>query len=64
MKRGKVLVVGGSHSGGDTAASIAFQISTSRYSPSSEGAEPVEIIHIMPQPMYAIPPFIPAGTET
>lgn len=64
LKRGKVLIVGGSHSGDDTAASIAFQMSTSRYSPLSEGAEPVEIIHIMPQPMYAIPPFIPAGTET
>lgn len=58
-----MLVVGGSHSGVDIAASIAFQMSTSRDSPSSEGTEPLEIIHVKPQPMYAIPPFVPAGNE-
>ncbi|KAL9122184.1 MAG: hypothetical protein Q9187_001265 [Circinaria calcarea] len=64
LKGGKVLVVGGSHSGGDIAASIAFQMSTGRYSPLSQGAQPLEIVHVMPQPMYAIPPFIPASEET
>lgn len=64
LKGGRVLVVGGSHSGGDIAASIAFQMSTAQHSPSSEGAGSLEIVHVMPQPMYALPPFVPAGNET
>ena len=66
LRKGKVLVVGGSHSGGDIATSIAFQTSNDRYSPSAElteGIEPVEVIHVVPQPLYAIPPFIQASSE-
>jgi hypothetical protein len=64
LKGVKVLVIGGSHSGSDIAASLALQMSNDRYSPSANGGEPGHIVHIMPRPVYAIPPFVQAGNET
>ncbi|TAQ87331.1 hypothetical protein B7494_g4370 [Chlorociboria aeruginascens] len=56
--QGKILIVGGSHSGAEVAAAIAMQMSDARYSPSGSGIEPLEIIHAVPYPLFALPPFV------
>ena len=63
LKRGRVLVVGGSHSGSDIATSIASEMSNARYSPAEHRAQQLEIVHVTPQEMYSIPRFVRAGNE-
>jgi hypothetical protein len=58
---GKILVVGGSHSGAEVAAGIAFQMSDRRYSPNGTGMEPLEVVHVAPYPVCALPPFVQSG---
>ncbi|PQE29041.1 hypothetical protein CJF30_00004091 [Rutstroemia sp. NJR-2017a BBW] len=58
---GKILVVGGSHSGVEVAAAIALQMSDARYSPTRSATEPLEIIHVMPYPLVSLPNFVQSG---
>lgn len=58
----KVLVLGGSHSGGEIAASMALGASTNHELRGVE-APLLEIIHATPHPMYAIPSFTQLGKE-
>ena len=60
LKGKKLLVVGGANSGGEVAASVAFQMSSSLHSPSFGNGSSCEIIHILPKPIYALPHFVPA----
>ncbi|KAJ4356546.1 uncharacterized protein N0V89_004580 [Didymosphaeria variabile] len=58
-----ILVVGGSHSGGDIAASIALQLSDAQYSPTSSGSHRAEwkntrIVHVSSHEMFALPAFV------
>ncbi|PQE14121.1 hypothetical protein CJF31_00006636 [Rutstroemia sp. NJR-2017a BVV2] len=61
---GKILIIGGSHSGVEVAAAIALQMSDARYSPTGSGTEPLEIIHVMPYPLVSLPNFVQAGKES
>jgi hypothetical protein len=56
----KVLVVGGSHSGSEISALIAFQASNTRWSPFRASTPPsaVEIVHITSHQMLAVPGFV------
>ncbi|TGO38016.1 hypothetical protein BHYA_0084g00480 [Botrytis hyacinthi] len=64
---GKILVVGGSHSGAEVASLIAMHISNAQYSPSGTGTgtgtSSPEIIHVMPHPLVSIPSFVRSGNE-
>ena len=60
---GKVLVIGGSHSGAEVASLIAMHISDAQYSPSGTGTAPTEIIHVIPHPLISIPSFVRSGNE-
>lgn len=66
---GKILVVGGSHSGAEVASLIAMHISDAQYSPSGTGTgtgtgtSPPEIIHVMPHPLVSIPSFVRSGND-
>jgi hypothetical protein len=62
--KGKILIIGGSHSGAEVAAAIALQMSDARYSPTGSGIEPLEIIHVMPHPLVSLPNFVQAGKES
>jgi hypothetical protein len=54
----RVLVVGGSHSGSDMASLVAWQASNERWAPGKSGtAPPVEVIHITPHQLFAVPAF-------
>lgn len=59
----KILVVGGSHSGGDIAALIALQLCDAQYSPESPEAsrnkwKKARVVHISSHEMFALPAFI------
>ncbi|KAF7940515.1 uncharacterized protein EAE98_000642 [Botrytis deweyae] len=64
---GKILIIGGSHSGAEVASLIAMHISDAQYSPSGTGTgtgtSPPEIIHVMPHPLVSIPSFVRSGNE-
>ncbi|TGO24967.1 hypothetical protein BPAE_0090g00110 [Botrytis paeoniae] len=62
---GKILIIGGSHSGAEVASLIAMHISDAQYSPSGTGTRtpPTEIIHVMPHPLVSIPSFVRSGNE-
>ncbi|TEY43144.1 hypothetical protein BOTCAL_0378g00100 [Botryotinia calthae] len=60
---GKVLVIGGSHSGAEVASLIAMHISDAQYSPSGSETAPTEIMHVMPHPLVSIPSFVRSGNE-
>ncbi|KAF2707825.1 hypothetical protein K504DRAFT_44984 [Pleomassaria siparia CBS 279.74] len=54
----RVLVVGGSHSGSDMAHLIGLQASNERWAPGKSGSSPpVEVVHITPQQLFAVPAF-------
>ncbi|PQE31381.1 hypothetical protein CJF32_00001961 [Rutstroemia sp. NJR-2017a WRK4] len=58
---GKILIVGGSHSGVEVAAAMALHMSDARYSPTGSATEPLEIIHVMPYPLVSLPNFVQSG---
>ncbi|TGO63674.1 hypothetical protein BCON_0011g00130 [Botryotinia convoluta] len=62
---GKILMIGGSHSGAEVASLIAMHISDAQYSPSGTGTgtPPTEIIHVMPHPLVSIPSFVRSGND-
>jgi hypothetical protein len=62
QKKRKVLVVGGSHSGGMIASLVALQISDAQYSPSASDEsrrtwKDVEVLHVSSHEMFALPEF-------
>jgi len=58
---GNLLVIGGSMSGSEAAASLAFQLSSSKYSPCTRGFENLKVVQIVSRPFYALPRMVPAG---
>ena len=60
--RNKILVVGGGNSSGEVAGTIAQHISSALHSPTTNRADlaKVEIVHVTPRPLYALPPYVPA----
>ncbi|KAI9728932.1 MAG: hypothetical protein M1828_000017 [Chrysothrix sp. TS-e1954] len=62
---GTILIVGGANSSGEIAASLAFQQSSALHSPSRDTPDYQQrkIIHVMPRPLYALLPFVPADEE-
>ncbi|KFY04811.1 hypothetical protein O988_00503 [Pseudogymnoascus sp. VKM F-3808] len=61
-----ILVYGGGNSAGEVASNIAFQLSSSQYSPNASvhnnRFEGVKVYHVTPRPLYAIPPFVPGDS--
>jgi len=60
---GSLLVIGGSMSGSEAAASLALQLSSAKYSPSTPGFEKLKVMQIVSRPFYALPPMVPAGDQ-
>ncbi|KAI7285875.1 hypothetical protein KC319_g489, partial [Hortaea werneckii] len=60
QKHGKsILLIGGANSGGEAAAAVAAQLSNARWSPdSSDRYEGYKVVHVVPRPLYALPPFV------
>lgn len=59
---GKILVVGGSMSGAETAATIAAQISSEIHSPEKSDIESIEqysLHHVTSKPFWTVPFFLP-----
>ncbi|KAL9051869.1 MAG: hypothetical protein Q9162_005760 [Coniocarpon cinnabarinum] len=61
--RNKVLIIGGGNSSGEVAGTLAQHISSALHTPGStrNDLSHVEILHVTPRPLYALPPFVPAG---
>ncbi|KAF7506426.1 hypothetical protein GJ744_011780 [Endocarpon pusillum] len=57
----KIVVIGGSMSGGEAAATLAFQISSDRHAAGthSTNAERLGIYHVTPRPFWSVPPYVP-----
>ena len=57
----KVIVIGGSMSGGEAAATLALYVSSLRHRPESQSidAERVSVHHITPRPFWAVPQYVP-----
>ncbi len=56
----KIVVIGGSMSGGEAAATLAFHVSSLRHqSATSVGAERLSVHHITPRPFWSVPPYVP-----
>ena len=55
-----ILMLGGGNSSGETAASVALQLSNSQWSPSTSSAsryKGCKVIHVTPRPLYSLPHF-------
>ncbi|KAF7870006.1 hypothetical protein EAF04_004790 [Stromatinia cepivora] len=63
--RGKILIIGGSHSGAKLASLVALQISNAVHSPttSSTDIQPLEIVHVMPHPLISVPGVVQSGEK-
>ncbi|OBT62887.1 hypothetical protein VE03_07601 [Pseudogymnoascus sp. 23342-1-I1] len=61
-----ILVYGGGNSAGEVASNIAFQLSSSQYSPNAathnSRFEGVKVYHVTPRPLYAVPPYVPGDS--
>jgi hypothetical protein len=59
----KIVVIGGSMSGGEAAATLAFSLSSlqnqSRPDQDSSTARRLSVYHITPRPFWSVPPFVP-----
>ncbi len=57
----KIAVIGGSMSGGEAAAILAFHLSSLRHGPREHpvNVERVSVHHITPRPFWSVPPCIP-----
>lgn len=63
---GKILVVGGSMSGAETAATIAAQISSQIHSPGRSDIESIEqytLHHVTSKPFWSLPFFLPLNMQ-
>ncbi|KAK3711369.1 hypothetical protein LTR37_009749 [Vermiconidia calcicola] len=55
-----ILMFGGGNSSGETAASVALQLSNAQWSPDTSSAnrfKDCKIVHVTPRPLYALPHF-------
>lgn len=61
-----ILVFGGGNSAGEVASNIAFQLSSSLYSPNAavhnNRFDGVKVYHVTPRPLYAVPPYVPGDS--
>lgn len=63
-----IVVYGGGNSAGEVASNIAFQLSSSQYSPNPNASihnnrfEGMKVYHVTPRPLYAIPPYVPGDS--
>ena len=59
--RGKrILMIGGGNSAGETAGTVAFQLSNTQWSPDTKSAKrfkDCKIVHVTPRPFYPLPLF-------
>jgi len=63
-ERAKIVVIGGSLSGAEVAASLAMQLSNAEHSPNSPSIEnfsQYEIVHVASRSFWALPPFLPTN---
>jgi hypothetical protein len=62
-QRAKVVVIGGSLSGAEVAASLALQLSSAEHSPEAssdlKNFSQYEIVHVTSRRFWALPPFLP-----
>jgi replicative DNA helicase len=59
--RSKIVVIGGSMSGGEAAAALAFHISSLRQSAAKHNIETKDfcVYHVTPRPFWSVPPYCP-----
>lgn len=58
--RGKIVIVGGSVSGVDAAATVALQLSSSKHSPGNQpDYSNYTVHHVTSRPFWILPPYIP-----
>jgi hypothetical protein len=59
----KIVVIGGSMSGGEAAATLAFHISALRHTPGPKSllAERLSVHHVTPRPFWSMPPYVPVN---
>ncbi|KAF1821070.1 FAD/NAD(P)-binding domain-containing protein [Dissoconium aciculare CBS 342.82] len=65
-KQRTILMLGGGNSSGEAAAAVAQQISDLWYSPESgrdQKFKDLKIVHVIPRPFYAVPPYVPADGD-
>jgi Family of unknown function (DUF6314)/Flavin-binding monooxygenase-like len=57
----KIAVIGGSMSGGEAAATLAFHVSSLRHSqvPQAVDSRDFSVHHITPRPFWSVPPHVP-----
>lgn len=63
---GSIVVIGGSISGAEAAATAAFQLSSMRYAPGSKDEErlkDVKVYHVFARPFYAVPRYFPCNPK-
>lgn len=61
---GKIVVVGGSFSGAEAAAKLAFHFADAKHSPQSSfpNAHQFSVHHITPRPFWSMPPYNPINS--
>jgi hypothetical protein len=65
-KQRTILMLGGGNSSGEAAAAVAQQISNLWHSPESgrdQKFKDLKIVHVIPRPFYAVPPYVPADGD-
>ncbi|KAK4506949.1 hypothetical protein PRZ48_000682 [Zasmidium cellare] len=62
-----IFIIGGGNSAGEAAAAVAQQLSNAQYSPDmgkKQTYKDCKIVHVAARPLYALPPYVPVGTES
>jgi hypothetical protein len=62
----RILLIGGGNSAGEAAAAVASQLSNSQWSPDTsmqKRFERCKVIHVTPNPIYALTPYIPSHAD-
>ncbi|KAI9755035.1 MAG: hypothetical protein M4579_004438 [Chaenotheca gracillima] len=60
---GNIVVIGGSISGAENAASIAFQLSSARHSPNSGSISRSRVFHVVSHPFWTVPQMLPTNPK-
>jgi hypothetical protein len=62
----KIVVIGGSMSGGEAAAALAFQLSSAKHSPRAlpKDSSNLSVHHITTRPFWSVPPYCPVNPTT
>lgn len=59
---GNILIIGGGNSAGEAAGVVASQLSNTQWQPDKslrDSYKHCKIVHVVPRPLYAMPPFVP-----